>query len=458
MSRIAALKVFLCLALLWGSAARADYEAGQAAWKAGRHSEALTEWRAAAGTDDSRAMLALGRVFVKGLGVPQDYVLAHKWLNLAAGRGDVEAAAEREALAAKMTPQQIASAQEQARAWRSSGKAAAPKAAAGPKTTATSPPTIPPPARAIREAQGLMGDLGYKPGPADGAWGPRTERAYAAFLSDAGLPPGKVLTLEALRAMRGITGKEKAPSAIASAGPEASKGKVPSTKAGRGAMVAGSTRSATTPAANCEGWNTEAFFREATPERVAECLRAGADLNDRSEYGSTPLHLAAAFTNNPAVVTALTKAGADPNALTGYDRTPLHMAAQHEKPAGAAALLKAGADPNARDKAGELPLHLAASSNATPAVVTALLKAGSDPNAPNKDGKIPVDMAHKNKNPAVLTALKEAASESKAASTRAGLVFCPPAEHREPMSGLAIPFSMWQCAGHGDAAGPGFVR
>ena len=40
----------------------------------------------------------------------------------------------------------------------------------------------------------------------------------------------------------------------------------------------------------------------------------------------------------------------------------------------------------------------------------------------------------------------------------AGLVFCPPAEHREAMSGLAIPFSMWQCAGHGDAAGPGFVR
>ena len=39
-----------------------------------------------------------------------------------------------------------------------------------------------------------------------------------------------------------------------------------------------------------------------------------------------------------------------------------------------------------------------------------------------------------------------------------GLVFCPPAEHCELMSGLAIPFSMWQCAGHGDAAGPGFVR
>ena len=47
---------------------------------------------------------------------------------------------------------------------------------------------------------------------------------------------------------------------------------------------------------------------------------------------------------------------------------------------------------------------------------------------------------------------------SKGMVITAGLVFCPPAEHREPMSGLAIPFSMWQCAGHGDAAGPGFVR
>ena len=289
MPRIAALKVFLCFALLWSSAARADYEAGQAAWKAGRHSEALTEWRAAAGTDDSRAMLALGRVFVKGLGVPQDYVLAHKWLNLVAGRGDVEAAAEREALAAKMTPQQIASTQEQARVWRSSGKAAAPKAAAGPKTTATSPPTIPPPARAIREAQWLMGDLGYKPGPADGAWGPRTERAYAAFLRDAGLPPRKVLTLEALRAMRGIAGKEKAPSAVASAGPEASKGKAPSTEAGRKTTVAGSTPATATSAANCDGWNTKAFFEQITSERVTECLQAGADLNDRGQFDSTPL-------------------------------------------------------------------------------------------------------------------------------------------------------------------------
>ena len=52
----------------------------------------------------------------------------------------------------------------------------------------------------------------------------------------------------------------------------------------------------------------------------------------------------------------------------------------------------------------------------------------------------------------------ESGTGTQARESYPGLVFCPPAEHREPMSGLAIPFSMWQCAGHGDAAGPGFVR
>lgn len=66
----------------------ADYEAGQRAWKAGRHGEALTEWQAAAAAGDRRAMLALGRVFAKGLGTPQNYVEAHKWFNLAASRGE----------------------------------------------------------------------------------------------------------------------------------------------------------------------------------------------------------------------------------------------------------------------------------------------------------------------------------------------------------------------------------
>ena len=46
----------------------ADYEAGEQAWKAGRPAEALEQWRAAADAGDRQAMLALGRLYLKGLG------------------------------------------------------------------------------------------------------------------------------------------------------------------------------------------------------------------------------------------------------------------------------------------------------------------------------------------------------------------------------------------------------
>jgi uncharacterized protein len=52
-----------------------------------------------------------------GNGVLQDYVLAHMWLNLAAAQGDKDAAKQRDELAAKMTPDQIAEAQRLARKW-----------------------------------------------------------------------------------------------------------------------------------------------------------------------------------------------------------------------------------------------------------------------------------------------------------------------------------------------------
>ncbi len=106
------------LASLPASAARADYEAGRAAWDAGQPGEAAAEWRAAADRGDARAMLALGRAFVKGLGVPRDYVEAHMWLNLAAGRGSAEAAAERDALTKEMTAGERAEARKLARVRR----------------------------------------------------------------------------------------------------------------------------------------------------------------------------------------------------------------------------------------------------------------------------------------------------------------------------------------------------
>ncbi|MCP5080254.1 MAG: SEL1-like repeat protein [Alphaproteobacteria bacterium] len=58
------------------------------------------------------AQHALGRAYAMGIGVPQDYVLAHKWLNLAATKGQREAASLRDGLTAKMTPAQLHDAQQ----------------------------------------------------------------------------------------------------------------------------------------------------------------------------------------------------------------------------------------------------------------------------------------------------------------------------------------------------------
>ncbi|MEM1103992.1 MAG: sel1 repeat family protein [Pseudomonadota bacterium] len=63
-------------------------------------------------------MCRLGLAMSTGQGgQPLDYVSAHKWFNLAAMRGSLEARAYRAEVAQEMTSDEIAEAQRQARAW-----------------------------------------------------------------------------------------------------------------------------------------------------------------------------------------------------------------------------------------------------------------------------------------------------------------------------------------------------
>ena len=57
-------------------------------------------------------------MYSTGKGVPQDYVAAHLFFNLAGAKGDEEARKARDVLAAKMTVAQIAEAQRRAREWK----------------------------------------------------------------------------------------------------------------------------------------------------------------------------------------------------------------------------------------------------------------------------------------------------------------------------------------------------
>ena len=293
-----------------------------------------------------------------------------------------------------------------------------------------------------------MAELGYKPGPADGLWGPRSAKAYAAFLRDAGMPPGEMLTLDALRAMRTRAGEEEAPGAVAKAGNE-----TPSTTAESEAKAAGPAR----PAPKCTAWNTKKFFEAATPEIVTRCLRGGSDPKARDKDGRTPLHMAAAWSGSSAVIDVLVKAGADPNAREEEGKeTPLHWAARakgssaviavllkgganlsaRRREAGATplllsvwnediavmkALLEAGADPNVGtvglgEGGGDTPLHYAVSLE-KPVFITTLLEAGADPNARNKLGETPLDQALNNNNLAVADLLLKGGETEKAKRT-----------------------------------------
>jgi TPR repeat protein len=61
-------------------------------------------------------------MYSDGHGVPQDYVLAHMWFNLAASQSEAKdrdrAAKARDFTATKMTPAQLAEAQKLAREWK----------------------------------------------------------------------------------------------------------------------------------------------------------------------------------------------------------------------------------------------------------------------------------------------------------------------------------------------------
>jgi len=78
------------------------------------YKEAAKWYRLAATQGDALAQVLLGQMY-EGKGVAQDFVREHMWFNLAAAQGDADGAKLRDAIAKRMTAQQIAEAQAMAR-------------------------------------------------------------------------------------------------------------------------------------------------------------------------------------------------------------------------------------------------------------------------------------------------------------------------------------------------------
>ena len=125
--------------------------------------------------------------------------------------------------------------------------------------------------------------------------------------------------------------------------------------------------SAVTEAAKNADWGT-----------VRALVEQGADVNEASGDGTTPLHWAS-YRGDLNTVDLLIGVGADPNAPTDLGVTPLWSTAEHGRVAIADTLLAAGADPNTALLSGETPVVTAARAGQVD-LVKLLLARGADPN------------------------------------------------------------------------------
>ena len=157
--------------------------------------------------------------------------------------------------------------------------------------------------------------------------------------------------------------------------------------------------------------------RDGNLAAVVQLLRLGSgrgfDVNEKNNFGRTPLYYAAGWGHATIVVTLLS-AGADAHAKDNDGETPLHRAADNGHSTVVSLLLSAGA--KADEEAGfvrHTPLHLAAGSGHA-AVVSLLLSAGAEVNAKNLIDNTPLHHAAKSAHASAVSLLLSARADVNA--------------------------------------------
>ena len=80
----------LAAGLVLGTPARADFQAGARAFRAGDYGSARAAWEDRARAGEAAAQVALGGLYDGGLGVARDHARAVAWYRLAAEQGDAQ--------------------------------------------------------------------------------------------------------------------------------------------------------------------------------------------------------------------------------------------------------------------------------------------------------------------------------------------------------------------------------
>jgi len=151
--------------------------------------KAVQWYRAAADQGYGPAQAGLAFMYETGQGVLQNYIEAYKWSTLAARYG-VEGGEARDTLAAKMTAEQIAEAEQAAAVWQP----LIAETRVEPRGETGAPASTTPAREQVRETQRRLNELGFDAGPADGIAGPRTRAAIRDYQEQNGLPGTGVIT------------------------------------------------------------------------------------------------------------------------------------------------------------------------------------------------------------------------------------------------------------------------
>ena len=106
------LALALAFLLMSGGRAPADYDDGLRAYESGNYLAAAEAWYLSGLRGDISSLFRLGQLYEQGLGASQNFVEAHRWYNLAASQGHIEAQEARDALASRLTAEQLAEAQD----------------------------------------------------------------------------------------------------------------------------------------------------------------------------------------------------------------------------------------------------------------------------------------------------------------------------------------------------------